>query len=1196
MLSRFFIIVLLLLPGLPVDATSLRGVIRVNEEGGQPMVNVGVAADGANPTNSDSLGRFTLEFPKKSPGDRVEIVVNQEGYVPVNEIQLQLALPGTSEDKVLTIFLCKESDREEMARRFYRLKSFEAIEETHRKRQKELEDTQQATAAALAKLRQERDQAKAAIEKPAEGLAKNQSGQSSELYEQAKRLFLDGKIEEALKLLDDEELRHSLVQAHNSKAEAEKAIADAVQAWLLKAHLFVVLFQFDDAEKAYLAAIAAAPDSFDANFNYARFNQGLQRFEKAKIPYERCLQWAKQRGTNAELADTHHNLGLLDRDQKRMEEARQEYEKALQIRRELAQKNPETFLPEIAATLNDMGNLDIHQHRLIESRKECEEALKIRRELAQKNPDTHLPDLADTLQNLGVVSDLQNRLEEAGEEYEEAMQIQRKFAQKNPDVYLHDLAITFNNLGTIHYKQKRLAEARQETEEALKTYRELAQESPETYLPSMAQTLNNLGVLDDTQNHVEEARQKYEEALQVLRQLPQKNLESYLPDVAATLRNLGNLDSAQKRMEEAHQEHEQAWKIYRELAQKDPASYRHNLEEMLIDMGRPIPAAAASLLDFLRDEWPLVCYTAGFPIAVLVVVRLFSWRFRRSVSGSMRKSLGDLTASTCEPAVEHTTTVVSMLVLRRVEVQDVEPATGREAVVTAEAEATTRATRFAYTAAAVAYSLVNSLTSLAAAAAHPNLWGARLVALIYTMQWVPLFILVWSLGCSVPLRLAIFAGYLAIGLSIAPLESHAATFVSVSLAVYVLYPMGFLLLLARPLRPLLLALVAILAFYLAIVVPAWFLIPEIIENFKWTSERVWFAAKEIVLMVVAVGLFGWILRRRRWQFPVAGLGLMTAVGLLADWLLPPSYGGAILVEIPIYAFCAFVVWLLFKLLVLLQEQHFLPAQLLQSHVCWGFLTIYLLLFATLANAEVYGGRHWVPWAIALAFALYLSTLHWLSRRIWAARVSRPAKRLLFLRVFGSADKRERLFDELGDTWRRVGRIDFIAGTDLVMRTLGSRMLEDFLLRRTSEQFLKTDAEVDRRLEHLHSQLEGDARYPVNPVYCYESAWQRAVTRLAPDSDAVLMDLRGFKSKNQGCVFELGWVVQRIPLPRVILLTDASSDDQGLEEVAQAAWVHLPCDSPNAALREPVLTILNAPRWSKESSHALFRLLVRAAYS
>ena len=94
----------------------------------------------------------------------------------------------------------QEGDREEMARRFYRLKSHEAIDETYKKK---FEEAQNATAAELAKLRQERDQAKEAAEKAAEGLAKQKPGGGSELYRTAMQLFLDGKVDEALVTLSD---------------------------------------------------------------------------------------------------------------------------------------------------------------------------------------------------------------------------------------------------------------------------------------------------------------------------------------------------------------------------------------------------------------------------------------------------------------------------------------------------------------------------------------------------------------------------------------------------------------------------------------------------------------------------------------------------------------------------------------------------------------------------------------------------------------------------------------------------------------------------------------------------------------------------------------------------------------------------------------------------------------------------------
>jgi len=116
-------------------------------------------------------------------------------------------LPADADAAPLTVILAKEGDREEMARRYYRLKSFDAIEESYQKRLKELEDTQQATAVALTKLKQERSQAEGAAKKVSAELAKNQPGQNTELYQQAKRLFVEGKVEEAISLLDEEKLR-----------------------------------------------------------------------------------------------------------------------------------------------------------------------------------------------------------------------------------------------------------------------------------------------------------------------------------------------------------------------------------------------------------------------------------------------------------------------------------------------------------------------------------------------------------------------------------------------------------------------------------------------------------------------------------------------------------------------------------------------------------------------------------------------------------------------------------------------------------------------------------------------------------------------------------------------------------------------------------------------------------------------------
>src|SRR5258708_31078368 len=76
-----------------------------------------------------------------------------------------------------------------------------------------------------------------------------------------------------------------------------------------------------------------------------------------------------------------------------MKEARNEYEEALKTYRELAQKNPETYLPYVAMTLNNLGILDSDQNRMAEARKEYEEALKIYEAFAKQDPEQFTTDV-----------------------------------------------------------------------------------------------------------------------------------------------------------------------------------------------------------------------------------------------------------------------------------------------------------------------------------------------------------------------------------------------------------------------------------------------------------------------------------------------------------------------------------------------------------------------------------------------------------------------------------------------------------------------------------------------------------------------------------------------------------------------------------------------------------------------------------
>src|SRR5437016_5848222 len=405
-------------------AASLRGLVLANERGGPPMGNVEVGALVGNTNNNDANGKFTLSFPNKKPGDTVRLIVRKEGYVVVNDIQLEWILPADPDERPLIILLCKEGDSEEMARRFYKLKNLEAIDETYKKKRqdvqnasaaelaklrqerekakaidetykKKLQDAQNASAAELAKLRQERDQAKAldekykkklqdaqnasaaelaklrqkrdqateATDKGAEGLAKQKPGVGSELYRTTARLFLDGKVDRALVALSDEKLRELSKAPKERKVEAEKTTEEAIRAWLLKGQLLTVQFRFDDAEKAYQGAIETSPESFEANFAFAWFSQQLNHYDKAMSAYGRCLELAKRNQNNGEIAMTLNNLAMLNGDQNRPEAARKGYEEGLKIYRDLAKNKPDTYLPDVAITLNKIARAEGRKSR-----------------------------------------------------------------------------------------------------------------------------------------------------------------------------------------------------------------------------------------------------------------------------------------------------------------------------------------------------------------------------------------------------------------------------------------------------------------------------------------------------------------------------------------------------------------------------------------------------------------------------------------------------------------------------------------------------------------------------------------------------------------------------------------------------------------------------------------------------------------
>lgn len=166
---------------------------------------------------------------------------------------------------------------------------------------------------------------------------------------------------------------------------------------------------------------------------------------------------------------------------------------------------------------------------------------------------------------------------------------------------------------------------------------------------------------------------------------------------------------------------------------------------------------------------------------------------------------------------------------------------------------------------------------------------------------------------------------------------------------------------------------------------------------------------------------------------------------------------------------------------------------------------------------------------------------WALRRLGVARRSEAAPTLLLLRVFGYTARTERLFDRVASRWRLIGPVTMIAAPDVTARTIDAGDYLRWLTGRVDELFVNSRADLDARLASLDLQPDPDGRFRINEFCCREATWQATVVELMLRADAVIMDARGLTPARRGCEFELQQLAQRLPLRRVVLVVDATTD-------------------------------------------------------
>lgn len=279
-------------------------------------------------------------------------------------------------------------------------------------------------------------------------------------------------------------------------------------------------------------------------------------------------------------------------------------------------------------------------------------------------------------------------------------------------------------------------------------------------------------------------------------------------------------------------------------------------------------------------------------------------------------------------------------------------------------------------------------------------------------------------------------------------------------------------------------------------------------------------------------------------------------------------------------------WGLARLVRSYQAKHY-SEQMLVLDSWWLLVTLFQLL-------SVLGSVGIMAFSYLLAFAAYKAVSRAALRRAAGKDAAGAPQSMLMLRVFGHTRRTRRLADQVGQTWRHTGPIDMIGGTDLATALIEPDELMTFWSRRLRQIFVANDADLQRRLATLDEGRDPDGRYRINEFFCHDNTWQATVRALARRSRAVLMDLRGFGKDNRGCEFELGLLLNEVPLQRVVLLIDRNTRLDELTPLLQERWGRLSAASPNRSLTAPTLTLLLADDEGGTLARVLARLYAEAA--
>lgn len=472
---------------------------------------------------------------------------------------------------------------------------------------------------------------------------------ASDRYLKAFRFFQEGNLEEAKSILSEskktaekifaerEKIKQIKAETAQREADEKKATKTTCEELRLKADMHFSEGEWDSVTVTYNLILNLDSNTIEHLYEAAYFLSRRNEHNRAIRLFEKALEQTENPSIKSNIL---LELSLAYQKTLDFEKASEASFACYEIRRKLAEADPETFLPSLAAPLNNLGNQYAELYLYDAAEMAYQEALNISWALAQEDPERYTYDVtlkvsnmagfyfqkndftgadslyrqlelfyreaaetneqyrsdhAGILNNLANVARKRNQYKEGEKFSREAVTIKRELIEENRAVHLPDLAENLNTLGAIVYQIKINEEAEEIYLEALRHFRELSKVSPDAFQPKVALVLNNLGnVLAETEEKRPQAELAYQESLNIYREVARRHPTPFLSDVAMALNNLGyfHVDFGDPNLGE--KEYREAISIYRNLAKENPDLSQPDYVTVLKNM---------AYLEYGKENW-----------------------------------------------------------------------------------------------------------------------------------------------------------------------------------------------------------------------------------------------------------------------------------------------------------------------------------------------------------------------------------------------------------------------------------------------------------------------------------------------------------------------------------------------------------------------------------------------------------------